>query len=710
MLGSIFSLFDPCSGGEERKPISIASDDVTNLTECDYDTDCTSLYIQIQNKNWSSVNQFLLTGYWSGGIFADRDPPAKQATTWVTKYCRKEKKKKVVWTQLPIHAAIIYGAPEGVIKCLIAISKATLRCADDRRMLPLHLAFMHGSSDVALGMVLDEFPEAVAVRDFKGRTPAECAEDGPNLRRGQIISTVLFYNKKSWEKKAAKAQNKQLESIREALGNRNERISNLESALNLIKCREDQTRESFSLVVSEIEKFKTWYDEKEAETDATLGQPLDDEFLKNVALKLDYLQVYAEQLVVQQAQAKEDSDNALKDLSAVFAEIKDDTDTPVRFFDDGAARAIATAKAKTRARAKKAKAKTKASEQALALVPKPLVPVPKAVEKQESSEDVSSHTSLETGSTKKSKEAVPLISTRTHSLTPPVVLKDEKKDDTGSLVSLKDNDASLVSIAEGSVESATNEASKKLPSIREGSKEGDASKKKSSSAKTQSVEVPMVLSKKSAPLFVPVTPVSKAPVVEANKVDSLVAIMKKSQAKLKEAPKIATPSAQNVEIPVTPEKKKVEKDDDSLTIPSEFRDDEEEEKKKASGPLVKRTEQPVEPDANRPVSTVSVPGAVSEEEITDGDEDSIERELQMAISDMTSLDMSETTTTSKASSKITRMLSFGKRLNKITKKANKATAALSTTKTLPPKFSTSGSVRSNSGRVKRNPKKVAPTM
>lgn len=101
-------------------------------------------------------------------------------------------------------------------------------------------------------------------------------------------------------------------------------------------------------------------------------------------------------------------------------------------------------------------------------------------------------------------------------------------------------------------------------------------------------------------------------------------------------------------------------------------------------------------DPNAPVDTVQV---LSEEESA-GDDESIERELQMNISEMTSLDMSEVTGASKASSKITKMLSFGKRLSKINKKSSDA---------LPGKISTTQSVRSNKGRVKMNPKRIAPT-
>ena len=617
MFTSFWNMFECADDGERDILKPTPSQDVCSLPECDYDTNCTALYRQIQIKNWTAVNQYLLTGYWSGAFFADNSPPSEQACTWVTKYEKKDKKKRVMWTHLPIHAAMIYGAPDGVVKMLINISRATLRCADDRRMLPLHLAFAHGSSDMVLGMVLDVFPEAVVVRDFKGRTPAECAGDGPNCKRGQIISTVLFYNKKTWEKKAAKAQNKQLDSIRQALGNRNERVSHLETAMDLIRCREDQARDSFSLVVAEIEKLKHWYEEKEAEAALEDGEPLDADFVKNVALKLNYLQAYAEQLVIQQTQAKEDSDKTLSDLNAVWGDNKNAPDVPVRSFD-----------------AKKSdKKKAKAAAPVLAATPVPPTPLASIAHQQDQHSDVSSHTSLETRSTKGMDAAAPAA-------------EEEKKEETASLISRVKNEASLASIKEASVEGV------------------------------EKIEAPVA----------PIAPVV-APIVETEKQeDPLVAL-----------------------------KKKVEKDDDSLTIPSEFKDDvveEVEEAPPAPVPekkpmVVVKKEEPIEVDPNAPVLSVEVPG----DDEVDEDE-SIERELQMAISEMTSLDMSETTDMSKTSSKITRMLSFGKRLNKITKRASKAAAALDTNKTLPPKMldSSEKSTKSNKGRVITKPRKVAPTM
>jgi len=556
MLSSFWSIFDASCGDHDRD-IKTRAGDIRSLPECDYDTDCSALYRQIQLKNWQSVNQFLLTGYWTGGLFPDRSPPTDQACTWVTKYDKKEKRKKVVWTHLPIHAALIYGAPDNIIKVLIKICPATLRCADDRRMLPLHLAFMHGSSDQALGMVLDEFPDGFTVRNIQGRTPAECAVDGPNYRRSQIISTVLVHNKKTWEKMAARTLSKQHAVAQKALNNRNEKISQLETAMNLIRCREDQTQDSFSLVVSEIQKLQKWYKQKEADASAEDGKPLDATFVTNVALKLDYLQAYAEELVEQQTQAKEDSEKTLSELYLV-----------------GGSKKVASP-----AYTQETNVKVHTPQTAIA-------------NQQDQTSDVSSHTSLETRSTKRDSAAPE-----------PVAL----------------------------------------------------------------THTPQV-STKPAP-------------------DALKKTVKKQE--------------------LAPMKMENGEDDGILTIPSEFKDDETAEKKFAvvepeKALVEEKKHEPTKSYADAPIVDVQVP---SNDKPT-LDDDSIERELRSAISDMTSLDMADDMSASSRSSKITKMLSFGKKLKISTKKASSANKALPTKGP-----GAAGSVRShNKGRVIARPRKISPTM
>lgn len=314
VASSFWCMFD--GGRAERDIEPVPSEDAYSFPEVDYERNPTNLYKQIEVRNWTAVNHFLLTGYWSGSFFSDNTPPSEQACTWVTKYDPSVKRKKVLWTHLPIHAAISFGAPEGVVQLLIKLAPPTLRCADDQRMLPLHLAFRRGSSDATIASIMDVFPEACAVRDYLGRTPAECAAEGPNAKRGTIIQTVLYYNQKAWEKKAAKGQDQQLQAIRETLQQRTERIDNLQTAFDLVRTRENQSREYFQLVMTELGNMKEWYDDKGPEELVENGGVLSAIFVSELTDRFDRLFNTSEALNVQQKKAKKDSDHTLKKLKA----------------------------------------------------------------------------------------------------------------------------------------------------------------------------------------------------------------------------------------------------------------------------------------------------------------------------------------------------------------------------------------------------------
>lgn len=70
--------------------------------------------------------------------------------------------KKICWSQLPIHAAIVFGGPPRLIELLVKIYPRGCRCTDDQSMLPVHLALRFGASDAILWNLLKEFP----VRSF----------------------------------------------------------------------------------------------------------------------------------------------------------------------------------------------------------------------------------------------------------------------------------------------------------------------------------------------------------------------------------------------------------------------------------------------------------------------------------------------------------------------------------------------------------------
>lgn len=225
--------------------------------ECDYDSNLTPLYEAIEERAWIAVNQFLHSGYWPESLFADAMSPEEQARTWVTRYeTRPDGSKKVRWSQLPIHAAVIFGAPSVVIQQLVECFPQSVRCTDDHRMLPLHLAFRHGSDDSVLALFLEEFPEAVNVRGYKGRLPVECAMKGPNPERGAIIQTILNKNQSVWERKKSAVQLKELYCIKEALKIKSQKVSHLETAIREIKSREHKTRKELAATMTELKAAK----------------------------------------------------------------------------------------------------------------------------------------------------------------------------------------------------------------------------------------------------------------------------------------------------------------------------------------------------------------------------------------------------------------------------------------------------------------------
>lgn len=282
--------------------------------ECDYDTSLTPLYEAIEERAWIAVNQFLHSGYWPESLFTDPMSPELQARTWVTRYeTRPDGSKKVRWSQLPIHAAVIFGAPSVVIQQLVEAFPQSVRCTDDHRMLPLHLAFRHGSDDSVLALFLEEFPEAVNVRGYKGRLPVECAHKGPNPERGAIIQTILHKNQSAWERKKSAVQLKELYCIKEALKIKSQKVSHLETAIREIKSREHKTRKELGATMTELKaaKIKTKDDEHSAS-----DQSAERHAVKQLVEKLAALEMATKDLVDKEKSTKRELQKTLAELEA----------------------------------------------------------------------------------------------------------------------------------------------------------------------------------------------------------------------------------------------------------------------------------------------------------------------------------------------------------------------------------------------------------
>ena len=142
--------------------------------ECDYDVNPTKLYEALQQRNWEASIERCKTH-------------DKEARTWVA---RKEKNGKLRWRLLPLHAAVIFKAPDNVLEALLAAYPRGVECKDDQGMLPLHLAFRNGSSEGCVNLLLAAFPKSIEVKDRKGRIPLALAQASTSPNRDAFMRAL----------------------------------------------------------------------------------------------------------------------------------------------------------------------------------------------------------------------------------------------------------------------------------------------------------------------------------------------------------------------------------------------------------------------------------------------------------------------------------------------------------------------------------------
>ena len=145
---------------EEKDEEDMEKKPSEDTLECDFDTDPTMLYALIHKKEWQDATEHAKT-------------MPEEAKYWVS---RKEKDGTLRWRLLPLHAAIVFKAPEAVVESLIAAYPKGAQCKDDQGMLPLHLAFRNGSTEGVVNLLLLAFPESIDVMDRKGRIPLVLAQ------------------------------------------------------------------------------------------------------------------------------------------------------------------------------------------------------------------------------------------------------------------------------------------------------------------------------------------------------------------------------------------------------------------------------------------------------------------------------------------------------------------------------------------------------
>ncbi|MGK3760811.1 MAG: hypothetical protein ACI8RD_013129 [Bacillariaceae sp.] len=140
----------------------------------DFDKNPTVLYALVQKKLWKET-------------IARAKKSPKEARAFI---CRREKDGRVRWRLLPLHAAIVFKAPEDVVETLLTAFPKAAEAKDDQGMLPLHLAFRNGASEAAVNLLLLACPQSVDIPDRKDRVPLTLAKAASSPNREIYIKAL----------------------------------------------------------------------------------------------------------------------------------------------------------------------------------------------------------------------------------------------------------------------------------------------------------------------------------------------------------------------------------------------------------------------------------------------------------------------------------------------------------------------------------------
>jgi len=200
---------DTASAGSDADPV---------MAEVDYDHNATDLYKYIEGRQWTEAARFIEDNSENGRA-------ERASATWVI---RKEKNGKLRWRLLPLHGAIMFGAPINVVEMLLETFPHGARCKDDQGMLPLHLAFRNDASDEIVTEIANAYPQAIGVKDRKGRLPLACALSDrakTNKPRANMLQAYAYLSvaleresslaaaEKGWRRRIDDLQSRQVEDI-----------------------------------------------------------------------------------------------------------------------------------------------------------------------------------------------------------------------------------------------------------------------------------------------------------------------------------------------------------------------------------------------------------------------------------------------------------------------------------------------------------------
>mmetsp|Transcript_5337 Transcript_5337/g.12121 ORF Transcript_5337/g.12121 Transcript_5337/m.12121 type:complete len:693 (-) Transcript_5337:204-2282(-) len=133
--------------------------------EVDYDKNATDLFQALEARQFDYVDQ----------MFSQVNRQfTKECRTWVVARGQKRKdSSQLRFRALPLHAALVFGAPDCITKKILNAYPKGTRGRDVKGRLPIHLAMEHDASEEIVALVLEAFPKGFFARDKKDMEPID---------------------------------------------------------------------------------------------------------------------------------------------------------------------------------------------------------------------------------------------------------------------------------------------------------------------------------------------------------------------------------------------------------------------------------------------------------------------------------------------------------------------------------------------------------
>jgi ankyrin repeat protein len=150
--------------------------------EADYDDGATTLYRNIENKDWDAALHRVSMA-------------PEEAKTWVSR--REHDSDKTRWRLLPLHAVCIFRAPLALMEAIIEAYTEGPQMKDDQGMLPIHLACRNGASKGVVLTLLRGFPESLYILDRKHRSLQDLIEASTSVNKETVLEALKKFEKET---------------------------------------------------------------------------------------------------------------------------------------------------------------------------------------------------------------------------------------------------------------------------------------------------------------------------------------------------------------------------------------------------------------------------------------------------------------------------------------------------------------------------------